>query len=148
MDIELIHRRMAEAVNGAQLKGNNLQVTATPYIPRHFEPPHFYMFNWRIRYDRTFSPNRQNMHEFTTTWHLALAFADDEAAEQEASALSGSGEQTIRDVILDARGAPGEYALGGAADDIRPVTASGPNEINVGDVHLLVVEFVFDVIGH
>lgn len=148
MDVTHIHERIAAAVNGAELSGNTLRVTATPYMPLMPEPPHFYPHSWRINYDKTFSRTRQQQNEFTSTWHLVLAIGDDESAHYEATRLAGSGEGTIREVILDARGGPGEEALGGVVDDILLRAASGPNSVDVGDLHLLVVEFSLFVIGH
>lgn len=147
MNITAVHRAIAGAVNGLTLSGNTLRVTATPFMPLMPECPHFYPHSWRIAYDRTFGqPN--SLCELTSTWHLALALSDDEAAHYEATSLAGSGEETIREAILKARGAPGEAALDGAADDLRLQTASGPTSVDVGETHLLVIEFSLLVIGH
>lgn len=143
MNITLIHQRLAEAVNNAQLTGNNLRVIATAYMPKKPEPPHFYPFNWRATYDRTHG----GMVELTETWHLVLAMGDDEAAHYEATGLAGTGEGTIRAAIIAARGGPGEDALGGAVDDIVLRSASGPNPVSVGDTHYLVIEFVLYMTG-
>lgn len=137
MDITLIHQRIADAVNGAAIQGNTLQVTATRHMPASPEVPHFYPFNWRATYDKTFG----GLVELTTTWHLALSRSDDEAGHQEATDLAGSGESTIRAALLAARGAPGELALSGACDDLRIVDASGPSPVDIESTHLLVVEF-------
>lgn len=150
VDITLIHERIAEAFDDAALQGNTLQLTVTPYMPLYPTPPHFYPFNWRINYDRTYGTSIEaGMAELTTTWHLCLSLASDESGHQEATRLAGSGETTIRSVLIGARGAPGEDALGGACDDLRLTGASGPNLINISDtVNLLVIEFPIFVIGH
>lgn len=148
MDIYAVHAAIADAVKGAQLTGNTQRVVATPFMPMQPEVPHFYPHSWRILYDRTFGGEQyKGMNELTTTWHLVLALADDEAGFSEASRLAGSGESTIRAALLAARGGPGEDALGGAAEDLRLVSASGPSLVDIGDLHLLAIELPISVIG-
>lgn len=148
MDITAVHQAISDAVNTAALQGSTLQVTATPHMPLYPTVPHFYPHSWRILYDRTFGGEQyKGMNELTTTWHLCLSLTDDESGFSEATRLAGSGESTIREVILAARGGPGEDALGGAAEDLRLVSASGPNSVDIGDLHLLVIEFPISVIG-
>lgn len=150
MDIHAVHEAIADAVNGTPLSGNRLRVTATPFMPLYPEVPHFYPHSWRIQYDRTYggtTGNPSGMNELTDTWHLVLALSDDESAAAEASRLAGSGESTIRSRLIAARGGPGQPALGGAAEDLRLTTASGPSDVEVGTTHFLVVEFLITVIG-
>lgn len=143
MDITTIHQAISDAVNTAQLKPGSLQVTATPYMPLYPTVPHFCPFSWRASYDKTYG----GLVELTTTWHLVLSLSNDEAGHQEATKLAGSGESTIRSVLIDARGGPGEDALGGACDDILLRSSSGPNLVDIGDTHLLVIEFSIYVTG-
>lgn len=151
MDITRVHQAISDAVNAAALQPGALQVTATPFMPLHPTVPHFYPFSWRINYDRTFGGAEgtpSGMNELLTTWHLCLSLSADEAGHEEATTIAGSGEETIRDVILSTRGGPGEYALSGAAEDVRLVSASGPNLVNISETtQLLVIEFPIQAIG-
>ena len=151
MDIQAIHTAIAGVVNTAALQGTTLQVTATDFMPLLPEVPHFYPFNWRITYDRTYGGGGQGgMAELVTTWHLVVSNSNDESAYQEATRLAGTGESTIRAALIAARGAPGVDALDGAGgcEDLRPTGASGPTSVDVGDLHLLVVEVPIWVVGH
>jgi hypothetical protein len=150
VDIHAVHTAIAAAVNGTALQRSTLQVSATAFMPLYPTVPHFYPHSWRITYDRTYGGTEgtpSGMNELTTTWHLLLSLADDESGFAEASRLAGSGESTIRARLLAARGAPGQDALDGAAEDLRLVTASGPSLVDIGDAHYLAIEMPVFVIG-
>jgi hypothetical protein len=146
VDISLILTRIAGAVNGAALQGTTLQVTALDYMPSMPEVPMFYPYSFRAEYEQTFG----GLVKLNTTWHLCVSRSDDEAAYEEATKLIGTGEGTIRDVLVAARGEPSPTptALGGAADDIFLMGCNGPTDVNLGDVHVLVIEFQLQVIGN
>ena len=144
MEIDLIYTRMAAAVSGAALSGNTLRVTALDYMPSQPEVPMFYPYSFRASYDKTFG----GLVELSTTWHLVVSRSDDESGYAEATKLCGSGEGTIRAALIAARGGPGELALSGAADDIHLIGCNGPTDVDLGEVHLLVVEFQCVVMGN
>ena len=146
MDVSLILTRIAAAVNDAELLGNTLKVAALDYMPSSPEVPMFYPYSFRASYDKTFG----GLVELSTTWHLVVSRSDDDAAYEEATKLVGTGEGTIRAALIAARGepSPSPTALGGAADDIHLIASSGPTDVALGEVHLLVVQFDLQVIGN
>lgn len=145
LDVAAVHTGIADAVNDAHLNLGTLEVIATDYMPLAPTVPHFYPFSWRAIYDRTFG----GMVELTETWHLCISMSDDLSGYAEASRLASSGENTIRSALIAARGEPSPTptALGGAADDVHLTTSSGPTSVELGEAHLLVVEFTILVIG-
>ena len=145
MDVKAFLTSIAGAVNDAELSGNTLQVTATRFIPSAPEPPHFYPFHWRVVYDRTYA----GQVELTTTWHLLLSRAEEESALEEASDLSGTGENTIRAAVEAARktGTGGRFA-DDSADDAVVRSAEGPRLFDFGsDAHFWGVEFTIFALG-
>lgn len=147
VDIDTVIEKIAAAVNEASLTGNTLGITALDGMPDMPEPPCFYPFNWRTAYHKTHG----GMVELTMTWHLALSRGGDDGiatGQKEAQRLSGSGESTILAALTAARGAPGQYALDGAADDVVLTGANGPIQLVFGDgAHFWGVEFTIFVMG-
>jgi len=129
VDVATVLSRIATVVNGADLAGNTLGVNATHFMPSAPDVPAFYPFHWRGVYDRDYG----GLAEMTMTWHLLLSRAEDENASEEASALAGTGVETIYTAVHAARktGTGGKYA-GGVADDIVIRAVEGPRQFEFG----------------
>lgn len=143
MDINAVYDALVAAINGAQLTGNTLQVTAGKGLT-YPDPPYFLPFTFQVNYDRSFA----GQADATVTAYLLLSRAEDVNAMQEALTLSSSGADTIRDALEAARGVPGQMALSGVANDLQLKTAQGPRLLDFGtDGHFWGVEFTIFVLG-
>lgn len=145
MDIKTLLTGIKSAVDASDLSGNVLGVTTTIFVPSSPEVPHFYPFHWRATYDRTFD----NLAELAMTWHLLLSRAEEANAAEEASLLSGTGEETIRAAVHARRKqGTGKAYYGDVADDIVVRAAEGPRLFDFGtDVHFWGVEFTIFAMG-
>jgi hypothetical protein len=87
------------------------------YIPDSVSPPCAFFVPGRLAMDRAMG---RGMDEWSMTMRLLVSRADDEASQKRLDAyLSGSGPGSVKAALEAARGAPGESALNGAADDVH-----------------------------
>jgi len=117
MTIRAIRRGLARVVTDAHLVAGGFgEVTAKHFYPDSLTGPSFCVGEYEVTTSVDFK-NRNDSYIFT-----CRAFVPDSDAEAGQDALDEllerEGNASIRAAIDAARGAPGEYALGGAADDI------------------------------
>lgn len=143
MDIDDVYEAIAAAVNTAALDINGQRLTATAFAPDALTTPHFFPAEFVGSYEKSFN----GLAELVITGRLMLSRADDLSGQQMAQRLAGTGESTIRSVIRSARGAPGQEALSGAADDIHLQRVQGPRLYEIGQASFYGLEFTIFVMG-
>jgi len=144
LDVDAVCEALAAAVNAAALTINDQQVTATAFAPDAVSTPHFFCAEYVLNYDKTFGAES----ELTLTCRLIVARGTDYAAQKGLRALASHvGSNSIPAVIRAARGAPGQAALDGAADDLHLVRAQGPRLYEINGVEHYGLEFTVFVMG-
>lgn len=139
-----VYTALAAAVNGAQLMGETLQVTATAFAPDVPTVPHWFPAEFVGRYHRTHG----GLMEMDITSRLMISRSSDETGHLEALELAGAASDTMLEAIEAARGAPGQLALSGACDDLALRQVTGPRLYDYGtDGHFYGLEFTIFVMG-
>lgn len=117
MQISLVRDAIADAARAIVLPAGIGKLTCTGYVPDSVVTPCFFVAEVDVTYDRTMG---RGMDELSFTCRVLAGRADDRSAQRILDALlSGAGEASLKQAIEAARGAPGESALGGLADDLR-----------------------------
>ncbi len=132
------------AVTSAGATLNDVAITAMDTLPQVIDPPVFAVGEITVAPHKTFG----GQDEATFTCYLFTSRADAPEGQRTArQAASSTGTASIRAALEAARGAPGQSALGGAADDLylRSVRAARPYVI--GDVAYTGAEFTVFVMG-
>lgn len=143
MDVDAVCEAIAAAVTTAELEVNGQRVTATAFAPEALAVPHFFTAEFVATYDKTFGA----LTELVVTCRLMLARADDRSGQKAARTLASTGAGTISAALIAARGAPGQSALGGAADDLHLQRVTGPRLYEIGQVQYYGLEFTVFVMG-
>lgn len=123
MQISAIRAAIADAARAVVLPGGIEKLTCTGYVPDAVTAPHFFVAEYEQVYDRAMN---RGLDELTFTTRVLVGRADDRSAQQTLDAmLSGSGPASLKQAIEAARGAPGDYALGGLAHDLHVMRVQG-----------------------
>ncbi|MEW2177144.1 hypothetical protein AB0890_12545 [Streptomyces sp. NPDC005406] len=114
---------VADAARGVVLPEGLARLTATGYVPDAVTVPSFFTADYTVEYDRAMN---RGLDKVELTCQVLVGIADDRAAQRLLDALlSGSGPASLKAAIEAARGAPGESALGGLADDLHVTRLQG-----------------------
>lgn len=114
---------VADAARAVVLPEGLARLTATGYVPDAVTVPSFFTADYTVEYDRVMN---RALDKVELTCQVLVGIADDRAAQRLLDALlSGSGPSSLKAAIEAARGAPGEYALGGLADDLHVTRVQG-----------------------
>jgi hypothetical protein len=123
MQISAVREAIADAARAVVLPAGLKALTCTGYVPDAVTAPHFFVAEYEQVFDRVMN---RGLDELTFTTRVLVSRADDRAAQQTLDAmLSGSGPASLKAAIEAARGAPGEYALGGLAHDLHVMRVQG-----------------------
>lgn len=142
MDISVVRDRIAKAAGAVQLPTGAL--TCTGFVPDAVTEPHFFVGEYTQEFDKTF--RGMDLLEFTC--RVLVGRADDRAAQKLLDAmLSRTGNASLKAAIEAARGAPGEHALGGAADDLHVMRVQGYRWYEHAGVQYVGAELIVKVIG-
>ncbi|GIH29092.1 hypothetical protein Aph01nite_74020 [Acrocarpospora phusangensis] len=115
------------------------------FVPDVVPPPAFYAGEVEIDFDKTFG---RGMDEIQVTCRLLVSRADDRSGQALLDKyLAGSGEYSVKAALMAARGAPGEPALGGLADDLHLRRVQGYRLYQVGEVQFYGAELIVHVYG-
>ncbi|MFF2331823.1 MULTISPECIES: hypothetical protein [unclassified Streptomyces] len=118
-----IREAIADAARTVVLPDGTLALTTTAYVPDAISAPHFFCAEYDLQFDRAMN---RGMDDATLTCRVLVGRADDRAAQELLDALlEGSGPTSLKAAIETTRGAPGEYALGGLADDLHVTRIQG-----------------------
>lgn len=118
MQISSIKDAIADAVRaGVVLPTGIGALTCTGYVPDAMVAPCFYVGEVDVNYDQT---HGRGLDELLITCRVLAGRADDRSAQRILDGmLSGAGQASLKAAFETARGAPGQLALGGLADDIH-----------------------------
>lgn len=123
MQISAVRDALADAARAVVLPDGIAKLTCSGYVPDAVNAPHFFVAEYEQDYDRAMG---RGLDELTFTCRVLVSRADDRSAQRVLDAmLSGSGPASLKAAIETARGAPGEYALGGLAHDLHVQRVQG-----------------------
>lgn len=117
MQISAVRDAIADAARVVVLPTGIGKLTCSGFVPDAVVAPCFFVGEVDITFDKTMG---RGTDELMFTCRVLAGRADDRSAQQVLDALlSGAGEASLKQAIEAARGAPGELALGGLADDLH-----------------------------
>jgi hypothetical protein len=123
VQISAVRDAIADAARVVQLPTGIGKLTCLGYVPDSVVAPVFFVGEVDIIFDKTMG---RGTDELQFTCRVLAGRADDRSAQRILDALlSGTGEASLKQAIEAARGAPGELALGGLADDLRVERVQG-----------------------
>nr|WP_206316360.1 hypothetical protein [Streptomyces sp. C1-2] len=121
------------------------KLTSLGYTPDAVVTPVFFVGEVEITYDRAMG---RGLDELQFTCRVLAGRADDRSTQRVLDAmLSGSGQASLKAAIEAARGAPGEMALGGLADDLHLERVQGYRWYEHAGATYLGAELAIKVIG-
>lgn len=145
MDIFAVRGAIADAARAVVMPTGTAKLTATGYATDAVTVPHFYVGDYTIDFDKTFKRGQDDI-EFTCA--VLVSRSDDLSGQKTLdSLLSGSGPTSLKVAIEVARGAPGQAALGGLADDLHVTRVQSYRFYEVAGIQYLGAELVVRVIG-
>ncbi|MGP4083158.1 hypothetical protein [Streptomyces sp. KR55] len=143
MDIYNVRAQLALAASAVVLP--NASLTCTGYMPDAVNQPCFFIADYTIEFDKVM---KRKLDVITFTARVLVSRADDLSGQKLLDAMmSGSGPASLKDVIEDARGAPGSAALNGFAHDFRVTRMQGLRLYEHNGVQYLGAELAIEVIG-
>ncbi|USQ82633.1 hypothetical protein NFX46_01925 [Streptomyces phaeoluteigriseus] len=145
MQISAVREALADAARAVVLPDGLPKLTASGYVPDAVTAPHFFVAEYEQVFDRGM---RRSLDELTFTTRVLVGRGDDRAAQQVLDLmLSGSGPASLKQTIELARGAPGEYALGGLAHDLHVMRVQGYRWYEHAGTTYVGAELMIKVIG-
>lgn len=145
MQISGVRVAIADAAKAVVLPAGTGALTCTGYVPDSITAPHFFVAEYDVTFDRAMGRALDQV-EFTT--RVLVGRADDVSAQELLDAmLSGSGAASLKQAIEAARGAPGEYALGGLAHDLHVLRIQGYRWYEHAGTQYVGAELIVKVIG-
>lgn len=145
MQISAIREAIAEAASAVVLPTGIAKLTCSGYVPDAIVAPHFFVAEYEQDFDKAMG---RSLDELTFTTRVLVGRADDQASQRTLDAmLSGSGPASLKAAIEEARGAPGEYALGGLAHDLRVMRVQGYRWYEHAGATYVGAELMIKVIG-
>lgn len=145
MQFSEVRAAIAEAAAAVVLPAGIRKLTALGYTPDAVAEPLFFVGEYTVEYDKTFG---RGLDEAEFTCRVLASRGDDKAGQRLLDALlSGAGPASLKQAIEAARGAPGEAALGGLADDLHVVRVQGYRWYEHAGVQYVGAEIIIRVIG-
>lgn len=145
MDITGVRKALAKAASTVILPVGVGSLTTTWYLPDAVTEPHFFIAEYDQEFDKTFG---RGLDEIQFTSRLLVGRADEETAQEALdSILSGAGSASLREALESARGAPGQMALGGLADDFHVTQTRGNRWYEHAGTQYVGAEIIIRVIG-
>lgn len=138
MDLSVVRQELANAAD--TIAG----LTCYGYVPDSISEPCFYAGEVEIDPKQTYGGSDVAL----VTCRVLVSKADDRSGQMALDGyLSRSGAKSIRAALLAARGAPGELALNGAADDLSIERIQGYRIYETADSKYYGAEIIVKVIG-
>lgn len=145
MQISTVRTKIAEAASAVAMPTGAKSLTCTGYVPDSVTEPHFFVGEVEVTFDKAYG-RKLDVLEFTC--RVLVGRADDRSSQQILDALlSGSGPASLKAAIEAARGAPGEHALDGAADDLHLMRVQGYRWYEHNGTQYVGAELIIKVIG-
>jgi hypothetical protein len=145
VQISSVRNAIANAASAVVLPDGIGKLTCSGYTPDSVVAPHFFVAEYTQEYDKAMG---RALDELEFTCRVLVSTSDDRAAQRILdSMLSGSGPASLKEVIEVARGAPGEFALGGLAHDLQVVRVQGYRWYEHQGAEFVGAELIVKVIG-
>jgi hypothetical protein len=145
VDITAVRKALADAASGVILPAKTGSLTTTWYLPDAVTEPHFFIAEYDQDFDKVFG---RGQDEITFTCRLLVGRADESSAQEVLDLmLSGAGNASLKEVLERARGAPGQMALGGLADDFHVTRTQGNRWYEHNGTQYVGAEIIVRVIG-
>ncbi|WP_405549690.1 hypothetical protein [Streptomyces microflavus] len=144
MQMSAVRTAIAEAASAVVLPVDAV-LTCTGYTPDSVNEPHFFCGEYSVEFDRAM---RRGLDTVELTCRVLVGLGDDKNAQQVLDALlAGSGPASLKQAIEAAKGAPGEDALGGAADDLHVMRVQGYRWYEHQGAQYIGAEIIIKIIG-
>ncbi|MFJ3140970.1 hypothetical protein ACIPJM_00660 [Streptomyces halstedii] len=145
MEASAIRNAIADAARSVTLPEGIGKLTCTGYVPNAVVAPHFFCGEYTVDYDKAMS---RGLDVVELTCRVLVGRADDRASQRTLdSLLAGSGPASLKQAIEAARGAPGEYALGGLAHDLHVMRMQGYRWYEHAGTDYVGAELIIKIIG-
>ncbi|MEU6279504.1 hypothetical protein [Streptomyces sp. NPDC047028] len=145
MQISAVRDAIADAAAAVVLPDGIGKLTCSGYTPDSIVAPHFFVAEYTQDYDKAM---RRSLDELEFTCRVLVSRSDDRASQRILDGmLSGSGTASLKAAIETARGAPGEYALGGLAHDLHVMRVQGYRWYEHEGAQFVGAELIVKVIG-
>lgn len=145
MQVSEVRDAIAEAAAAVVLPAGIGKLTCTGYTPDSVVAPHFFCGEVEVEFDKAMG---RKLDELQITSRVLVGRSDDRAAQRTLDAmLSGAGPASLKQAIEAARGAPGEYALGGLAHDLHVMRVQGYRWYEHQGTEYVGAELIIKVIG-
>ncbi len=145
MQVSEVREAIADAARAVVLPAGVGKLTATGHTPDSIAEPHFFVAEYTQDYDKAYN---RALDELEFTSRVLVGRQDDKAAQKTLDALiSGSGPASLKAAIEAARGAPGEFALGGLAHDLHVMRVQGYRWYEHQGTTYVGAELIIKVIG-
>ncbi|MET9965451.1 hypothetical protein ABZZ80_05870 [Streptomyces sp. NPDC006356] len=145
MQISQIRDAIADAARVVVLPTGIGKLVCTGYVPDSVVTPCFFVGEVEVNYDKAMG---RKLDELLFTARVLASRSDDRAGQRIVDALlSGGGPASVKAAIEAARGAPGEMALGGLADDLHVQRVQGYRWFEHAGSEYIGAEFAIKVIG-
>ncbi|MFE3762271.1 hypothetical protein ACFXPI_10960 [Streptomyces sp. NPDC059104] len=145
MQLGAIREAIADAARTVVLPAGAGKLTCSGYIPDSIVAPHFFTGEYDLDFDKAYG---RAQDEAELTCRVLVGRADDASAQRTLDALlSGSGPASLKQAVLAARGAPGQAALGGLADDVHLKRVQGYRWYEHAGTQYVGAELIIRIIG-
>lgn len=145
MQMSAVRNALADAARTVVLPANTGKLTSTGYVPDAVTEPHFFVGEYSVDFDKAMG---RSLDEAEFTCRVLVARTDDERSQEILDALlSGAGPASLKAAIEAARGAPGDYALGGLAHDLHVKRVQGYRWYEHQGTQYVGAELIIKVIG-
>lgn len=145
MDMYAIRAAVADAARTVVLPAGIPKLTAHGYTPDSIVAPCFFTAEYDVTFDKAMG---RALDEVELTCRVLVSRTDDASAQRLLDyLLSGSGPASLKAAMVAARGAPGEYALGGLAHDLHLKRVQGYRWYEHQGTQYVGAELVITIIG-
>jgi hypothetical protein len=140
-----VRNAIADAARAVVLTEGIGKLTATGYVPDAVIAPHFFCGEYAVDFDKAMG---RALDEVELTCRVLVGRADDRSAQDVLDGLlAGSGPASLKAAIEAARGAPGEFALGGLAHDLHVTRIQGYRWYEHAGTQYVGAELIIKIIG-
>jgi hypothetical protein len=145
VQVSAIRDAIADAASAVVLPSGIGKLVCTGYLPDSITTPCFYVGEVDVNFDQTMG---RGTDELMVTARVLASRSDDRSAQRLLDMLiSGAGPASLKQAIEVARGAPGELALGGLADDLHVVRVQSYRWFEHAGSTFIGAEYTIRVIG-
>ncbi|MFJ8163815.1 hypothetical protein ACIRBY_23210 [Streptomyces sp. NPDC096136] len=145
MQMSAIREAIAAAARTVVLPSGIGKLTCFGYTPDSVPAPCFFAAEYSLEFDKAMG---RALDEAELTCRVLVGRADDASAQRTLDALlAGSGPTSLKAAIEAARGAPGEYALGGLAHDLHVTRVQGYRWYEHQGTQYVGAELIIRIIG-